>query len=121
MLQHAIGSFELEVRSGRLAPNHALDGEHVDAEPLKVRRSVFCCDLYHRDRSDHSSNFNFLHSPNLSASGASYHASAVLRLSEYAQLCHDNLRTHTGSEPRGWQEVCEVNWVHGSDAQYDNA
>ena len=32
MLQHAIGSFELEVKNGRLDLNRALDGEHVDDE-----------------------------------------------------------------------------------------
>ena len=37
MLQHAIGNFELEVKSGRLALNHALDGEHVDAEFKKLK------------------------------------------------------------------------------------
>ena len=40
MLQHAIGSFELGVRSGRLALNHALDGEHVDAEFKKLKERL---------------------------------------------------------------------------------
>ena len=40
MLQHAIGSFELEVKSGRVVLNRALEGEHVEAEFKKLKERL---------------------------------------------------------------------------------